>query len=168
MLSKDDIKAIRQADYIVPFYSPDKYQHPDLDWGIRVGKRFEVDRVWNDGTTHPSSDAHTRTIAADPQHCYVESHGRQRDEVKSCVAVCNIYDFVVYPMCALKLLRVGDELGIKFVADNNNGYLKKADLHLDEVWLRIVRKGKVVAEYPLESTVCENNSARIVRYADSY
>jgi len=162
MLNKDDIKSIRQADYVVLFYSPDKTQ--GAEWGIRVGKRAKTGGIWND---HGPTDV-TRTIVADAHNCDVKSHRRHADEVRSCVAVLNIYDFEVFPTCVLKQLRAGDEIGVLFVGNNDNGYLEAADLHHDEAWLRIVRNDKVVGQYMLDDSVCANNSARIVRYADSY
>jgi hypothetical protein len=168
MLDKDDIKAIRKADFMVPFYSPDKYQHPDFDWGIRFGLRrnaYVPDGIWDNSGL--ASDL-TRTIRLDEHNCRVHSHRLPNEEVKSCTAVVSIYDFEVYPTCVLKQLRVGDELGLLFVGCNNNKYLDDANLYHDEVWLQIIRNSKVIGKYPLDDSICANNSARIVRYADSY
>jgi hypothetical protein len=161
MLTKDDIKSIRQADYIVMFYSPNKEQ--GAEWGIRVGKRTRGDKsVWD----NEPYDV-TRTIEANTERCAVVSYDRPVGEVKSCVAVTNLYDFEVFPACVFKQFRVGDEVGLRFMGGNNNGYMKDCGLYHDEVRIRIVRGDKVVAEYPIEDSVCKNNSARIVRYVDS-
>lgn len=162
MLDKDDIKAIRQASYVVLFYSPDKKQ--GAEWGIRVGKRnYAGGSIWDSG----SHDV-TRTIEANWAHCRIDSHGRSSDDVTSAVAVATIYDFEPFPACVFKQLRAGDEIGLRFIASNNNDLMKEAGLHHDEVRLRIVRNDKIVAEYPVEDCVCLNNSARIVRFADSW
>ena len=168
MLDKDDIKAIRQANYVVLFYSPDKYQHPDADWGMRVGKRIKTDVLWSDGKDYHFEDTVTRTIVADPKNCLLHSHRRPDSEVKSCIGSVEIYSFEAYPSCALKQLRAGDELGLKFVGSNDSDNLRAAGLHHDSAWFRIVRNGKVVAEYQLDDRICANNSARIMHYADSY
>lgn len=63
------------------------------------------------------------------------------------------------------LLRVGDEVRLHFVADNNNDNVRNASLHVDEAWVVVARKGKTVAELLVDVSVCPDNTARMVRPA---
>jgi hypothetical protein len=64
-------------------------------------------------------------------------------------------------------LRIGDSLKLEFRADEGtNGYVKDANLHADELWLRVERGEGAKRNrlfFLLDSTICPSNSARMVQ-----
>jgi hypothetical protein len=64
----------------------------------------------------------------------------------------------------VKLLRPGDEITLRWRAGNNNGYLREAGLHADDLHLR-VRRGDTAREmeFLIARSVCQDNSARMVK-----
>lgn len=64
----------------------------------------------------------------------------------------------------VKLLRPGDEITLRWRAGNNNGYLREAGLHADDLYLR-VRRGDTAREmeFLIARSVCRDNSARMVK-----
>jgi hypothetical protein len=63
---------------------------------------------------------------------------------------------------AIKTLRAGDEIEFAFEPDGHtNGYVAAAGLHGDVLKLIVRRKGKRVATWKLESSMCPRNSARM-------
>lgn len=60
------------------------------------------------------------------------------------------------------VLKKGDEIKLRWIAGNDNGYTRAAFLHLDELRLQIQR-GARNFEVMLAVSVCPDNSARMVR-----
>lgn len=69
----------------------------------------------------------------------------------------------------LRTIKPDDEVRLRWVRDNNNGYVNKAGLHVDElrgVIRRKTRSGKVERfEFLLDVSICADNSARMIRRA---
>jgi hypothetical protein len=61
-----------------------------------------------------------------------------------------------------RLLKVGDRLGLHWVADNNTETLTGAGLHNDELRLYVHRAGNRLV-FPIATSVCPDNSARMIR-----
>lgn len=80
-------------------------------------------------------------------------------------ALVHVYrEQVTHAGSVLKLLRVGDEIGFEFRADSHaNGYVARARLHADTLALLLFREGKLVAEFELDASTCEDNTARMVK-----
>jgi len=63
------------------------------------------------------------------------------------------------------ILKVGDVIYFQNM-DNSNGYLRKSNLHHDELIARIYRKDKCIIErFVVTSSVCEDNTARAIQPA---
>lgn len=61
-----------------------------------------------------------------------------------------------------RLLKVGDRLALRWVADNNTETLNDASLHNDQLRLHVHRDpGRLV--FPIATSVCPDNSARMIR-----
>lgn len=70
----------------------------------------------------------------------------------------------------LSALREGDEVTIKWRACNNNQYLNRAGLYKDEVYLvirRTVRGRQKKFTYHVASSICENNTAKMVKHTST-
>ena len=153
MLTKEDAKALHAADYVCLFYRPDGSEGPV--WGIRAGQRFE-DAVWG-------AKDRTRTIAAEPRHSIIVDY--QHGVAREAVAVRNMYRTIddMAASTPFDALRTGDEIGLRFIANNGSDNTRGVGWVRDECYLRIVRKERIVAEYMIDVYVGPNNSARIVR-----
>lgn len=69
---------------------------------------------------------------------------------------------------AIATLRVGDAIAWEFAPDaGSNGYAAAADLHIDELILRVRRGDKAVASWIMETCCCPNNSARMVKNVEN-
>jgi hypothetical protein len=69
--------------------------------------------------------------------------------------------------CIIKSLREGDEVTFEFYPDcHSNGYVAKAGLHADALFLRVTR-GKNQFRYELDQSICPDNSARMCRNVPS-
>jgi hypothetical protein len=60
------------------------------------------------------------------------------------------------------LLKVGDQLALRWVADNNTGYTTDAGLHCDQLRLYVHRSAGPLV-FPIATSVCPDNSARMIR-----
>jgi len=64
-----------------------------------------------------------------------------------------------------RLLKVGDRLALRWVADNNTEILTDAGLHNDELRLYVHRAGGRLV-FPIATSVSPDNSARMIRRQD--
>jgi hypothetical protein len=153
MLTKLDIAAIRKADDLVVHLNA---QYPD--GVVRLIKRVRPDLK--------------NPFAHDVEHkiesAKVELSGhRGRDGLANgsvkCFAMIGLY----HGMCehasgVMKTLRAGDEVTFKFYPDaHTNGYLSACGLHGDALYLQVRRKGKTIAKWHLDESICPPNSARM-------
>jgi len=60
------------------------------------------------------------------------------------------------------LVKTGDELGMSWLMDNNNGYVKEARLHCDELSVQIRRNGQRKYTLLLWVAVGQDNWSRII------
>lgn len=163
-LSPQDIAALREADNVTfhvmkgcgfirchldgyrgeprIFTKREQVLFPDVD--LRDRRR----EIGVDQSTHGYTDAGLSTWQADKQTtAFHMEHGSKYDRPWQTV---------------VSLLRTGDVLRLDFVGSNNNGYLKEAGLHLDSLTLSVTR-GKRRMEFLLATSVCPDNSARMVK-----
>ena len=101
----------------------------------------------------------------------VFSRGRKGDPIK-CFHSGSLDSFTLadrgHPeITAFGLLREGDEVCLIWIADNNCENYKEADLHGDEVYIQIIRNGKIKHEVMLGYQVSKNNSSRMIQFKES-
>lgn len=73
-------------------------------------------------------------------------------------------------LAVLLLLRKGDTLRLHWTCDNSNGYLADVAKHgerlyRDELAVVIRRNGKSLCAVHIDTSLCPNNSARMIRFA---
>jgi hypothetical protein len=72
----------------------------------------------------------------------------------------------------LSQIKPDDEVTLIWIRDNNNGYVTKADLHVDELHARIKRWGPNGKprhlDFLLDVSICADNSARMIRQRGLY
>lgn len=69
-----------------------------------------------------------------------------------------------YWQTILTFIRVNDSLSLRWHVDNNNGYIKDAGLHCDELFLEVTRNETRFLFF-LASSITPGNSARMVKVA---
>lgn len=96
--------------------------------------------------------------------------GRARGEVmRNAFAMFSSAQYTENWRTVVSLLRVGDELRLEFRTDEaTNGYVKDANLHADELYLRVARTvGSSPREqrmyFLLDTSITPSNSARMCR-----
>lgn len=177
-LSADDLKAMKEAGYIVFFNRPDGSEGPL--WGIRVGLDVDLRRegaeralariakggLWSRIYADDNSIAFVRVMSADASLCSITRY-RQGDRVDGVVREAVFLDtslkYSSHIRTALNAFRVGDSFALYFVGSNNSQVDESVGHHRDECYLRIFRKGKLVGEYLLGVMVGPDNSARMVK-----
>jgi len=90
--------------------------------------------------------------------------------VKSCHTSSHHYfsERGSYIQTIISLIKVGDKIELEWYPDGNtNGYLEKNNLHGDLLHLHVLR-GKKHLVFDISHAACENNTARMVRYSDSW
>lgn len=176
-LTKDDMVALRSADSIVfrSYPRPDgrvsqirairnrrTYDGSPIVFTAREQRLFTTP-VDGDPTervraipvavtwtfhTDPRNEGETTTQGDDEKAIAFEMiHSSQYDRVWKTIT---------------SLLRVGDQLILGWVANNDNGYTREANLVRDELHLTIHR-GDDRLRFLLAVSVCERNSARMVK-----
>lgn len=154
VLAKDDILAIRASSYLR--FAVDERKLPITGPAITAAREV-------------TKDGFEQTLFRDiPSRGTIESHGRNGYKAyiahgTKLVAVECVNSYLPEHRAVCALIRVGDELQVRFVGDNNNDYLRGKSLHADELRLVIVRHEKTFVELTLAYRVCEDNTARMVR-----
>lgn len=151
-LSKIDLAALRKADSMCF----DLYRRDDeIISRIRAIKRHE-----------PSpADPYARDIEhpIDVNHVVVDYDNSTYDAVYEAFHMSHSSQYSDTLQTILRLLRAGDELTLYWVAGNSNGYLEEANLYRDELKLVVMRGGKRALTFNVDTSICANNTARMVR-----
>lgn len=151
-LTKMDIAALRQADYIVAWLN---------SHGV-VGAKFEAVKRAEKTEKSPFATDVRHEIAAPIRTVY---DYRDQDAQWAC---CESVDLYPGQACqassALATLRAGDAIALEFYPDGkSNDYVRAAGLHGDMFSLHVYRKGMKHATFVLRSSICPDNSARMCR-----
>jgi hypothetical protein len=151
-LTTIDIAAIRKADDLCVHLNK---QHPNGLVRLIARKR---------PTKH-------NPFATDIEHVLevpVSTYGvRGRDDIAagiaSCFAMVGLYPCQKHHAASvMATLRVGDDVEFVFCPDHHsNGYIAAANMHGDTLQLRVKRKGHLVAQWDLTTSVCARNTARM-------
>jgi hypothetical protein len=168
-LTADDVTALRIADGIsLHYYDAACYIHGYLvsaSQSLRIYSPREQ-RIFHDRTNRGAGER-ARSI-----RCGVSVSGYQGDSLSMGTlrdaphAAC--FASIVAPRHRVEwqtitgLLKPGDQLILSWVADNNNATIREADLHVDEVALRIPRTKRVLV-FRLVTAITPDNTARMIR-----
>lgn len=149
-LTKTDIAAMRQCDHLVVRRDP-----APLVYCIKNAKRSEHDPFGQD----------IRFNIAVP---VIIGHDWRYD-VSHCTAFNMIWNYptqITQTGCILATLRVGDEIRFVFMVDGHSTQaMEDAGFHGDVLKLEVRRGGKLVADWDLAVSICQNNTARMVKGA---
>ncbi|WP_063729022.1 hypothetical protein [Streptomyces sp. RTd22] len=156
-LSKQDVRAIRNADGLVFFHNaPISRGGERMNWlkCIRDGSKtssgfedFHVVRLESTSITYYGEDAHTKHSASLGDEkvvgsVYISSPG-----------------MLPQHETWMRALREGDELRVQMWLGNNNGYLKESGMAHDYAWLDIRRpKTDARTRYWLGNVICPATS----------
>lgn len=148
-LTKDDLKALRQADRLC--FDRDR----DGTSGIRC-----IKLVRNAG---PFGEKE-RTVDV---LCEATMHGQGVASASCFEMIYNYHGPECLWESIASILKVGDVLSLEWFADNNNGYIDRAltsgeKIHRDELYIRI-RRGEKKLRFHLATSICPNNTARMIR-----
>lgn len=162
VVSKQDIRAMKQADRVC-------FDHRHADGGVGQIRCIKVIR--NPGPFDDRDKTYTIPCESRVVAYSLGDDGLEHvsDRV-TCFEMFHSTGADYYPWTAVcALVREGDTLRLKWVADSCNGYMKEANktsaqvIHHDTLTLQIVRDGSVIYSLPLASGHCPNNSARMIR-----
>lgn len=143
-LTKDDIHAIRKADDICIHLNA---RNPE--GLVRLIKR----KPYN-----------AKPFDCDQEHVLPATVRMATRVTAECFAMTNAKFESSGVGSILKTLRAGDELRFQFWPDaQGNQYTKDAGLYADSVYLDVIRDGKRVARWDIDSSITPDNSARMCR-----
>lgn len=104
----------------------------------------------------------------------VTCHRGSSSEYKRGYAFVGSAKYVPHVQTFVHFLREGDEIVLRWVAGNNNDYVEKAGLFVDELYVGVKRTNKMTQksglvsrtvkryEFYMASVVCKDNTARMV------
>lgn len=149
-LTKIDIAAMRKCDRLIVRRDPDA-----MVYAIKAGAK---------SAKTPFAQELRHDIAAPVVFAY-----RWNMDVEGCSAFEVLWCFPsqTTPLgSTLATLRAGDEIRFVFDADGHGTEaLKEAGFHADVLQLQVRRNGKAHAEWDLAVSVCQGNSARMIKGA---
>lgn len=156
-LTKDDVRALRQANRLVVHLSA---QYHDGDGLVRLVKD-ETDELKEKETVLPIP-------VREEQQYYVDGKVGIRGQNFAHVSLYQNFATTPPATSVLRSLRAGDKVSLAFNADaGTNTYVARAGLHADALWLYVARKGSKSHEtYVLDESVCPENSARMCQGHD--
>lgn len=176
VVNAGDVKAMKETHSLVLFHRPDGSE--GTPWGMRLSREVNLDDpiaeqrlakikregVWSRSYADDNRVDYTHTIAADPAHCQIERYRGSSGEVIEAVYVITSIRFgPAHIRTALNAVRPGDSIAVHFVGGNNGDRLNDMGWVRDEVYLRVIRKGKLIGEFMIGAHVGPDDSARYVR-----
>jgi hypothetical protein len=165
MLTKHDLTGLRDCDHVSLVWNPEKYENGIL----RMSRSVSLER-----------DGAERTVAQLAKsevwsRSYVGAYSIDYDRVVECDLAARISSYVGTAQSAycpiysdgawstiVSLLRVGDELGLRFVGANDSENMRSVRYHRDECYL-IVKRGEKHMTFLVDVQVGPNNTARMVQ-----
>lgn len=170
-LTKDDIKALRNCDR-VSFYFIRNIQNKKTLYHSYISATFVHKIKGINGELEKTE--YIDIPAFDRIHTY---NGINSESVKACFCMNHFGQGSQWQAIAA-FLRVGDMLEIEWLVDNASGYISKSvytdesryvsnqQLHKDDCKLTVIRgqaSKKKRYTFLIESAVCPNNTARMVK-----
>jgi hypothetical protein len=134
-----------------------------------IGSSIECNKEIERTESNPFSTRETIVLrCSDRFHSYADTmHGKVYDIKRE--NAWDAFEMIHSPsyceewqtICAC--LKAGDILSLEWIADNQSGYLVEAGLHRDHLKLIVNRKDKQRLVFCVRESVCQNNSARMIR-----
>lgn len=157
-LNRQDIKALQQADD-VSFHRCKGKGKIVASKNVKNAGPFEENRKHYEIAVEDSVHIHGKgwdCLRNDNAECFAMRHGSNYSDEWQTVVSC---------------LKPGDVVSLRWVGNDNNGYLDKAQsdgrsLHHDRLYLCVKREGKRNMVFHIEDSICPNNSARMIRSRD--
>jgi len=151
-LTKIDISALRKADSLCVHLSRDY----TIARAIKRNPKTETNPFASDVEHIVNANIRLATMRGEAELA--------AGQVK-CFSMSNLYPSQRHPATLiLRTLREGDEITFRFAADaHSNCYIAAAGLHADTLYLDVLRKGKTIAYWELETSVCPDNSVRMCK-----
>jgi hypothetical protein len=151
MLTKADVKALRNADSLCVHLSRDYT-------AVRAIKRKRY------GDADPFATDQEHIVSASVALRGFRGRDGLADGRVKCFAMINLYPSQKHnATLILHTLREGDQIAFQFSPDGHtNGYLSAAGLHGDALYMRVLRQGKFIAEWEMATSFCPSNSARMI------
>lgn len=146
-LTTEQIRALKKADAVVfHFRNGEHFIRAIKEDKDEFGHKDREIRIDVQG----SITSYNRDLGEVEQASYIENH-TQSDK-----ALQTIFSH----------LKKDDTIHLHWVANNNNGYLDRAGLYQDELYLQIHRNGKI-KEYQVGTSVTPNNSAKMIKHTST-
>ncbi len=173
-LTKTDLAALRKADSICfdttfRYDLSQGYRRHDFEAQIRAVKRTsEKEKTRDpfapyDRTHYIACEAHLNAYAFDDSSVIEHRRILAADKAFHMIHSANFCD---HWRGILAFLRVGDDLVLRWTADNNNRLVSNASLHVDQLELEIQRTTKAGRTlryvFLIDFQVSANNSARMI------
>lgn len=165
-LTADDLAAIKSARSVALHYHEGEfYMRAHLETAYGAPKVFTAKEQLLFPDIWSGNDWRARRIEVSQQYCGITNYSSEHTEMgnKPISAYAAGHSYNPVWDTVKSLLKVGDIIGIRFIADNNSEIIKRANLHADEVHLIVVR-GKKRLTFHIDNSLCEDNSARMVRF----
>jgi len=165
-LTADDLAAIRMARSVAFHYHEGEfYMRAHLETGYGKPAVFTAKQQLLFPDIWSGNDWRARKMEVSQQYSGITNYSAEYTSDKSAVVSAYASGHSYDPTwdTVKSLLKVGDIIGIRFIADNNNETIKRADLHADEMHLIVVRGGKRLT-FHIDNVICPNNTARMVRF----
>jgi hypothetical protein len=163
-LTKDDVRAIRLSSDRMTLHS-----YVDATTGERVTRLG----VYVTGTylhdpeyvfTVPQQTLFPETVYAGTRRRFIDVPAVRWEQYAGAREQPHAFTYA-YPgmtQTLAHIVRAGDRIGFRFVADNNNDALREAGFHHDEAYVMIERAGKVIVTLMAHSRAGLDNSARMI------
>lgn len=159
-LTRDDLRWLSKATTMAAQRS-----HCGDTIRVEIARRFETRRPGADELAVVTVAA-TRTVQVLGSVRDLQRSGNDTPEAKMvyrCHAWLPHLQSNALWQTALRHTRVGDRLELRWVAANDNGYLNRADLHLDQLLLAVIPPKAREQVFSLAVSTCPDNTARMIR-----
>lgn len=173
VLTRDDLAALKLADAVTFHHAPASAGGPMIRLYLE-SRMSDEPRIFTPGQQRAFPAADGRDGRGRMREIRVESaaygYGDDggtgwRSADKPHLTCFQMIHSAQYTECwptIPRLLKVGDRLALGWVADNNTETLTTAGLHRDQLRLR-VHRGTRPLVFPIATSVCPDNTARMIR-----
>lgn len=165
VLAADDVAALRAADSVTFHLTYDDEAHACIRAWLKPDVTSES-RIYTarEQRLFPSVGGildDTRVREIDTGYAFINYGRGNISSAFACVLSAKSDD--TWPTIAREL-RTGDRVTLYWKADNNNGTLTEAGLHMDVLHIRLHTPPKPPRELHVATSITPNNSARMIQF----